>query len=148
MAFANLKFKVTLNRFAELLPRSPISATISSDATHEGFNYFFAVDRGRRGFGPKTKKLLVFEGSPNTRWAGHVYALKRVRRAKAQRLRARAVENTQRHVAQLSESYNMTRVSLVDLVNRVALVLTAQLARISPRRTGRLAKSYSVDLAQ
>lgn len=152
------KILVDYGPLADAIPQDSVYAKIYSDATGlNGFPYFWAVEKGRRGMEAPTQagfKSLRWIGAPGTisafsseRFANSVFA-KKVGPTLPQDIRRKVLLESMPAIQALQGSYNVNRPSLVELVNKVAVILTESLARNTPRRTGALASSYRIEPAE
>lgn len=156
--FPSIKVTVTYGRVIDRLPKEVVVARILSDAVAlNGFHYFWAVELGRRAMAAPTaagKKALRWIGDPGTiaafgseRFKNSVFS----RSSAATRPRSIRRETLQEAVSianSWEREYNATRASLVALVNRVAVTLAWILAKNTPKRTGKLSRSYTVEEAK
>lgn len=122
-----------------------ITARVVNDAKNEGFEYWPAVNSGRKGFGAKNGRLLKFVGG---RDGATVYA-RRVRATPGQRFREAAVPTiTSRASAILSQVRTFSRRNVVAVINEIARIASDEIKTRSPRRSGKLQQSYRVEEAE
>lgn len=123
-----------------------ITAEIHNDARGStGFEYWSAVNSGRRGFGPKTAKALRFVGGRD----GQTVFARWVRAVPGRWMREQAIPSiTSAAGAILSQTLPFTKESIIQTVNRIADAVEFEIAKRTPRRSGKLAESYRVERAK
>jgi len=140
----NLKITGIFKPGRLLKPLRSASAEIHTTAfsPHPGsrFKYFWSVENGRKAFGPTnaSRRLRFFS-------RGKWWSPRSVAAAPAQRLRRQALIQAMPTVKAMAATW---KGSIVDLVNAAAYRLAWALARVTPRRSGKLASSYTIKPAR
>lgn len=131
------QFEVELGQLASL------SSEVSNTADNKGFHYFWAVDRGRGPIRPVNAKALRFVAA-----GGEVVFAKSAKAAPAQHLTEQSMANLLPNCIMASnEAHGNSFLSWArNFLRSIAMFQSQSLARVTPRVSGRLAKSYKVNV--
>lgn len=141
----HIRIHINIRPIMAALAERPVVARIFNDArSREGFAYFWSVDMGRREVRPVRARALRWVGR-----GGEVVFSMRSRRYAGRKMRAAAIIESLSRIRALERAAGWTRPGLVSVVNRVARMITARMAKLTPRgTTGKLAKGFRIEEAK
>lgn len=121
-----------------------LESNVSNTAQNKGFSYFVAVDRGRGPIRPVNAKALRFVTQ-----GGEVVFARSAKDAPAQHLTEQSMANLLPNAMMASnQAHGNSFVSWArNFLRAIANFQSQSLSKITPRVSGRLAKSYKVNVS-
>jgi len=127
----------------ELARVSTLESEVSNSANNKGFAYFWAVDQGRGPIRPVNAKALRFRAKD-----GNIVFSKYAKAAPAQHLTDRSLKRLMPNtmIAAMMASGNSFLSWARDFLRSMARAEANELQGITPRVSGKLAKSYKTNV--